>query len=68
MDAEKILDDIFAVFQKLPKNAKISETMKANKDAMKIIKDALFNEYKRGCDETAERIKKQRVENQIKNN
>ncbi len=68
MDAQNLLDEIFGLYQKLPQNAKISETMKANKDAIKIIEKALFEKYEQGCLDTSKKIQQMQIEKQIKNN
>lgn len=64
----EILDTILEQFQKLPSNAKFSETVKAQERAVKIIKDFGETEYQKGFNEASEKFEKDKLNNQIKNN
>jgi bifunctional ADP-heptose synthase (sugar kinase/adenylyltransferase) len=68
MKSVELLDRIMQEFTKLQKDAKISETVQASQNALKIIDDALLSEYKKGCVDTTENMAQLKIENQIKNN
>lgn len=68
MTASELLDRIIEQFQSLPPNAKMSEQINANQNAIKIIEDALLGEYEKGCNDTSEKMRQMEIEKQMKNN
>lgn len=64
----ELLDKILDQFQKLPPNAKFSETVKAHANAVKFIKESWDSEYQKGFNEASEKFEKDKLNNQIKNN
>lgn len=68
MKLTELLDEIISSFTSLPQDAKLSETIKAHQEAMKILEKALLTEYERGCIDTSERMHKMQIKKQIRNN